>query len=120
MALHQPLHSPKQVECVASGRSATPSWTRPSPWESEPPVIAKSPKCLGGVPGLWEVLSKVLKNDKLAALLIEADEDANGGPFDQITKLQLFIQKSKSEEGLQWVFFAVCLGCASFKWSLHA
>ena len=54
----------------------------------------------------------MLKNDKLAALLIEADEDATGGPFDHITKLQLFIQKSKSEEGLQWVFFAVCLSCA--------
>ncbi|CAE7699222.1 Gyltl1b [Symbiodinium sp. CCMP2592] len=38
---------------------------------------------------------RVLKDEKLANLLLKADEHPRGSPFDQYTKLQLLIQKGK-------------------------
>ncbi|CAE7909442.1 unnamed protein product [Symbiodinium microadriaticum] len=50
---------------------------------------------------------KVLRDPKLADLLMRADEHPKGSPFDHYTKLQWLISKSKTEHGISWVFQAV-------------
>ena len=52
----------------------------------------------------------MLRDPKLAELLMAADEHPEGTPFDHYTKLQLLINKGKSPEGLRWIFCAVLLG----------
>ena len=54
-------------------------------------------------------LDKVLRDAKLADLLMRADEHPKGSPFDHYTKLQAFVSKGKTEEGIRWVFCAACL-----------
>ena len=53
--------------------------------------------------------AEVLRDPKLAELLMRADEHAKGSPFDHYTKLQWLISKSKTEQGISWVFNAVSL-----------
>lgn len=43
----------------------------------------------------------------MSSLLLKADEHPKGSPFDHYTKLQLLIQKGKSEEGIRWAFSSV-------------
>ena len=52
-------------------------------------------------------LSQVLKDEALARLLMEADEHPSGSPFDHISKIQLLVQKGRTEEGIRWAFNAV-------------
>ncbi|CAE7662360.1 Gyltl1b, partial [Symbiodinium necroappetens] len=58
---------------------------------------------------------RVLKDEKLAALLLKADEHPKGSPFDHYTKMQLLIQKGKSEDGIRWAFSSVWDGYLN-KW----
>ena len=54
-------------------------------------------------------MAGVLRDPKLADLLMRADEHPKGSPFDHYTKLQWLISKSKTEHGISWVFQAVLL-----------
>ena len=40
---------------------------------------------------------------------MHADEHPKGSPFDHYTKLQAFVSKGKTEEGIRWVFCAAWL-----------
>ena len=53
--------------------------------------------------------AEVLRDPKLAALLMEADEHPSGSPFDHYTKIQAMISKAKTEEGINYAFTALRL-----------
>ena len=49
------------------------------------------------------------KHAKRLDKVLRDDEHFKGSPFDHYTKLQAFVSKGKTEEGIRWVFCAACL-----------